>query len=345
MRVDQQTAKAEGLEPGDRLHSGEWPESPVRIVEHGIEYFVDLRHGQKTGLYLDQRDNRLAAARYVKDRRVLDVCTYLGGFAMVAAKIGGATEVIGVDTSAAAVASATEHASRNQIPQARFEQADCFDMLAGRRANGEKFDAVILDPPRFAGSRQNVDNALRAYGRLNRDAIGLLSPGGILVTCSCSGRVTREDFLKMLMDSGRQTGRDLVVLESRTAAPDHLFRVSCPEATHDAANSVDAGHSTDRCSRRRPHAGPHALDHPRSTGDDAAAITGPQARRLQPCPPDVDPGQDQADFERERAGLGWELSRLSSPLKKWHGLPAHVSTHRESRAGSPCHMHFQRVVR
>ncbi len=176
-RVESQTAKAEQLEPGDRVVAGTAPSGPVAIEEHGLRYQLDLSASQKTGLYLDQRENRLAAARYLKGRRVLDVCSYVGGFALVAAKHGAAESVVGVDTSNWAVSQATANAQQNGITNVRFEQGDMFETLQQRRQQGEKYDAVILDPPKFAGSRADVKTALRAYERLNRGALQLLPPG------------------------------------------------------------------------------------------------------------------------------------------------------------------------
>ncbi len=113
-----------------------------------------------------------------------------------------------------------------------FREGDCFDELKEMGQRGEQYDAIVLDPPRFAGSRHQIDSALRAYGRLNASAIELLPPGGILVTCSCSGRVSRSDFLNMLLDVGRRRRRDLIVLENRGPAPDHPVAISCPESDY-----------------------------------------------------------------------------------------------------------------
>ncbi|TWU10606.1 Ribosomal RNA large subunit methyltransferase I [Allorhodopirellula heiligendammensis] len=196
-----------------------------------LEMAIDLRDGQKTGGYLDQQANHAEAARYMSGRRVLDICTYTGGFALAAAQ-GGASEVIGVDSSEKALEMARRNARKNSLDQVQFERADCFDDLKARGTRKETFDAVILDPPRFAGARRQVDAALRAYGRLNMSALDLLPPGGILVTCSCSGHVSRADFLNMLVDAGRKRQRDIVILQSRGPSPDHPCAVSCPESDY-----------------------------------------------------------------------------------------------------------------
>ncbi len=193
---------------------------------------VDLRVGQKTGLYLDQRENRLAIAKYLKGRRVLDMFCYTGGFALSALALGGAREVLAIDTSAKAIATAEANASLNGIAGARFETDDGFQALDRLLAMGERFDAVILDPPKFARSRHAATDALRAYHRINRLACELLTPGGILVTCSCSGHVTREDFLYMLVGVAQQTKRDLQILETRGAAADHPVSATCVETEY-----------------------------------------------------------------------------------------------------------------
>ena len=231
VRTDEKTAKQEGIEPREGLWRGTAPDGEVLYEQNSLKLAVDLLQGQKTGAYLDQRDNHAAAARYLVGRNVLDVCCYGGGFGLVAAQ-NGAASVIGVDSSERALEAARGNADRNGLTNMTFERADCFDCLSAARRDERALDAVVLDPPRFAGSRRQVDAALRAYGKLNRLAIDLLPSGGILVTCSCSGRVSRSDFLNMLVDCGRRARRDIVVLESRSAAADHPMRVSCPETDY-----------------------------------------------------------------------------------------------------------------
>jgi 23S rRNA (cytosine1962-C5)-methyltransferase len=150
---------------------------------------------------------------------------------LVAAKAGAAS-VLGLDSSQPALAAARQAAARNEIETMEFREGDCFDELKEMGQRGERYDAVVLDPPRFAGSRHQIDNAVRAYQRLNASAIELLPPGGILATCSCSGRVSRSDFLNMLLDVGRRRRRDLIVLENRGPAPDHPVAISCPESDY-----------------------------------------------------------------------------------------------------------------
>lgn len=229
LRIDAETAKNEGLrlEPG--VLRGELPENPIAVLEHGIAYEVDPLAGQKTGFYLDQRENRAAAARYLRDRRVLDLFCYTGGFALTASKLGAAKEVLAIDGSQRAIERGTRQAAAAGITNVTFQQEDAFAALDRLRAEGAKFDAVILDPPKFARNRQTVNDALRAYHRINRVAVDLLEPEGILVTCSCSGSVLREDFQQMLAGVAEKSGRTIQILENRGASPDHPLSPNCPE--------------------------------------------------------------------------------------------------------------------
>jgi len=231
VRTDATVARAEGIEPAAGLVWGERTEDFATVEEGGVRFRVDLDEGQKTGFYLDQRENRSAAARLARGRRMLDMCCYTGGFALRAAK-AGASDVLAVDTSRRAIEAAQANAALNNLSNVRFQTGDCFEVLASLAAGGEQFDLVVLDPPRFAGSRRQVDQALRAYHRLNRLALGVLPPGGLLVTCSCSSHVPREDFFSMLMATSQQSGREIELLEQRGAAPDHPVRVTCPETEY-----------------------------------------------------------------------------------------------------------------
>ncbi len=232
IRTERGVTRAEGLELRDGLYCGQMPEGPLTIVENGLQYEVDLAEGQKTGFYCDQRDNRVAAARYFGGRRVLDMFCYSGGFSMAAAAIGKASEVLGVDTSQRAVALARANAERNGLQNVRFQQGDGFQTLQGLIDSGERFGGVVLDPPKFARSRRALEEALRAYHWLNRLGVSLLEPGGILVTCSCSGHVSREDFLYMLVGVAQQTGREIQILEQRGASADHPISATCLESEY-----------------------------------------------------------------------------------------------------------------
>lgn len=232
LRTERGITRAEGLELRDGPHWGQMPEEPLIITEHGLRYRVDLAEGQKTGFYLDQRENRKAAAAYFRGRRVLDVFCYSGGFALAAAALGGADDVLGIDASQKAVALAQANAELNGLRSVHFLAGDCFETLEALVAAGEQFGGVVLDPPKFARSRGALSEALRAYHWLNRLGVGLLKPGGILVTCSCSGHVTREDFLDMLLGVAQQSGRQIQVLEQRGASPDHPVSATCRESEY-----------------------------------------------------------------------------------------------------------------
>ena len=232
IRTERGVGRAEGIELRDGPYWGQAPDGPVTIVESGLKYDLDLAEGQKTGFYLDQRENRAAAARYFHDRRVLDMFCYSGGFSMAASALGGAREVLGIDTSQKAVSLAWANAQRNGLQNVRFQCGDGFQTLESLAVAGEQFGAVVLDPPKFARSRRAVDEALRAYHWLNRLAVALLEPSGVLVTCSCSGHVTGEDFLYMLVGVAQQTGREIQVLEQRGASPDHPISVACLEGEY-----------------------------------------------------------------------------------------------------------------
>jgi 23S rRNA (cytosine1962-C5)-methyltransferase len=225
-------SKLEGLHLPDRLLRGTAPDGPVFVEEHGLKFGVDLAEGQKTGFYLDQRDNRQAAARHARGRRVLDMFCYSGGFALACAVTGGAASVLAVDTSAKATALVAANAALNGAATIAVETADAFEKLDALAAAGERFGMVVLDPPKFARSRAALDDALRAYHRINRVACDLLEPGGILVTCSCSGSVMRDDFLQMLAGVAQRAGRTIQLLEVRGAAADHPVSASCLEGEY-----------------------------------------------------------------------------------------------------------------
>jgi len=163
---------------------------------------------------------------------VLDMFCYSGGFAVACAVAGGARSVLAVDASAKAVALARANAELNGAANVAAEEADAFEKLDALAAAGERFGMIVLDPPKFARSRAAVDDALRAYHRINRLAVGLLEPGGVLVTCSCSGSVTRDDFHHMLAGVAQRAGRPIQILESRGAAADHPVSASCLEGEY-----------------------------------------------------------------------------------------------------------------
>lgn len=225
-------SKLEGLELADRVIRGAAPDGPIFIREHGLTFGIDLTEGQKTGYYLDQRDNRQAAARYARGRRVLDMFCYSGGFAVACGVTGHARSVLAVDASAKATALAKANADLNGAASIDVETSDAFEKLDALAEASEKFGMVVLDPPKFARSRATVEDALRAYHRINRKAVELLEPGGILVTCTCSGSVTRDEFLEMLSGVAQRSSRPLQLLEVRGAAADHPVSASCLEGEY-----------------------------------------------------------------------------------------------------------------
>lgn len=232
LRTEKGILEEEGLELRDGPLAGDVPEEPIEVVDGGLHWGVDLRTGHKTGFYLDQRDNRLRAAAYAKGRSVADVCCYTGGFS-VAAAVGGAASVTGVDASAPSLALAGENAARNGVAdRCSFERGDAFKWLEAQGAEGRRYGMVVLDPPRFARSRKGVPQALRAYERLNRLALAVLEEGGILVTCSCSGRVSAEEFAGAVGRAAGAARRTVQILESRGQAPDHPVSATCPESAY-----------------------------------------------------------------------------------------------------------------
>jgi 23S rRNA (cytosine1962-C5)-methyltransferase len=232
IRNERGIAQLEGVELSEGLHWGQLPDGPVFITEHGIRYGVDLTAGQKTGFYVDQRENHLAAAAFCNNKRVLDMFSYSGGFALAASILGGAREIVAVDTSEKAISLARGNAELNGVSNVQFRTGEAFQTLDELVAAGERFGVVILDPPKFARSRASLDDALAAYHRLNRMGVLTLDRGGILVTCSCSGHVTREDFLHMLSGVAQRTGRQIQVLAQRGAAPDHPVSATCLETEY-----------------------------------------------------------------------------------------------------------------
>lgn len=232
LRGEKGIADREGIRVQNGRFWGEVPEGPTIIDEHGIRYGVDLTHGQKTGFFLDQRENRRVAAKYLSNRRVLDLFCYTGGFSLAARNLGGARSVLGIDTSESAIRIARANADLNGIKDVRFEVGDAKQCFKPLRERNESFDAVVLDPPKFAQGRHSVAAAMRAYQHINQQAIEMLPTGGILVTCSCSGYIAREDFNMLLSTVARRANRRIQILESRGASPDHPVNVNCLETEY-----------------------------------------------------------------------------------------------------------------
>lgn len=231
LRTERGIGQIEGLDLQDGLLWGQVPNDSIVIAEDGLLFQVNLALGQKTGFYLDQRENRTAVARHCSGRRVLDAFCYTGGFALHAAR-ADATRVLGVDVSAPALELASNNAKLNNLDQILFLQADVFDHLQSLVSAGEQFDLIVLDPPKFARSRNAVDEALRGYRRLQALALRLLPADGILVTCCCSGLITMPMLENLLAPLAVEENREIQVLERRGQAPDHPVAITCPESDY-----------------------------------------------------------------------------------------------------------------
>lgn len=233
LRTEKGIREAEGLEMSDGLLWGDAPPRPLFIEENGIRYGVDVAEGQKTGFFLDQRENRRRAAEFARGRRVLDVCSYTGGFSLNCLINGDATEAVAVDASEAALAQARSNADLNGVAgRLRTVKQDAFKALENLTAANELFDMIVLDPPKLARNRQGIDAALRGYYSLNRSAMELIQPGGIFVTCSCSGQITHEMFSDMLSQAALHANRRLQLLDVRGSAPDHPASIHCLETDY-----------------------------------------------------------------------------------------------------------------
>ncbi len=229
-RSDAEVRRLEGLDPARGLLAGQPPPRRLAIREHGLVFLVDYRGGQKTGFFLDQRDNRLLVRRLAAGREVLDCFCYTGGFTCNAVA-GGARSVLAVDSSAAALAAARENCRLSGLDCRRVEwrEADVFQELRRLRDSGRKFDLVILDPPKFAPTAARVQRAARGYKDINLLACKLLRPGGILVTFSCSGGVTPELFQKIVASAALDAGVAAQVIGRCGQAADHPVALAFPE--------------------------------------------------------------------------------------------------------------------
>jgi 23S rRNA (cytosine1962-C5)-methyltransferase len=227
-RNDVPVRKHEGLGLEPEVLAGEIPER-VEVRFNGLVWSADLRRGQKTGVYLDQRENYLAVARHAHGR-ALDCFTSTGGFALSMA--ARCERVEGVDSSGEALETARGNAKANGIRNVEFREANAFDYLSGCAASRRRFDTVVLDPPAFTKSRGGVEGALRGYREINTKALRLLERGGVLATCSCSHHVSEAALLEVAAEASLETGRTLRVLERRTQAQDHPILLTVPETMY-----------------------------------------------------------------------------------------------------------------
>ena len=228
-RNDVRVRELEGLSLITETVYGDAP-AELEILQHGLRFVVEPLGGQKTGSFLDQRENRLAAraaAQTTNRRRALDCFTFNGAFALHLASV--CDNVIGIDISADAVAAAETNARLNQIGNVDFLPANVFDVLREMEAAGDRFDVIVLDPPAFAKNRASLKAAIRGYKEINLRALKLLNSGGVLITCTCSYHVSEELFLEILAQAAIDAHRRVQIVEKRIQASDHPVLVGVPE--------------------------------------------------------------------------------------------------------------------
>lgn len=226
VHVDPEIARMEGI----KATPTEAPK-PVRIREQGVRYEVRFDTGQKTGFFCDQRDNRRRLGEWVKSGRVLDLCCYTGGFALAAKILGGAEEVTAVDWDEKALAQAKVNANLNQT-RIHWVHADAFVYARQMEKNGETFETVVLDPPKFLLSREDELFGRRKYMDLNALGLRLVSDGGLFVTCSCSGLLSAQEFEGLVVSTAHKENIRLQILERTGAGPDHPVMSNCPESRY-----------------------------------------------------------------------------------------------------------------
>ena len=227
-RNDPRVRGLEGLEQRVSVVLGEVPER-VLVHEGPVEYEVDLRHAQKTGLFLDQRENHAAAAGYARGR-LLDAFSYHGGFALAMA--AGCTRVEALDVSEAAVAQIRANAGRNRLPHVEAREANAFDELRRLDKAGARYETVVLDPPAFAKNKAALEKALAGYKEINLRALRLLEPGGVLVTCTCSYHVDDVMFAAVVHEAAVDAGCQVTEVERRTQGRDHPVLLGVPETRY-----------------------------------------------------------------------------------------------------------------
>lgn len=230
-RNDVAVRTLEGLEEGIEVLYGDIPET-VRVEEHGLCFLVSLKEGQKTGHFLDQKENHLMLKGISAGKEVLDCFCYSGSWGVHAAAFG-ASAVVCLDISERAIALARENAAMNKVDKiVSCEQVDAFDRLRSLKVEGRGFDVVVLDPPAFVKNKKALKEAEKGYLTINRRAMELLNPGGYLITCSCSYHMGREMFRDLLVQAARQARRDMRLIETRSQAPDHPVLLQAPETEY-----------------------------------------------------------------------------------------------------------------
>lgn len=233
VHVDHDLGSLEGIKPSTFNETNAAAPQKVKIREHGIRYEVDFAEGHKTGFFCDQRDNRKNLKRFTQGARVLDLCCYTGGFSLNAKVSGGAEEVTGVDLDETAIEQAKRNANLNQA-RIRWVHTDAFAYARQMVQNGEKWDVVVLDPPKFIFTRDEMGNweGRQKYEDLNQLAMALVKPGGIFVTCSCSGLLSLEDFEQHVIKGAHRLNRRLQFLDRTEAGPDHPVYSNCLESRY-----------------------------------------------------------------------------------------------------------------
>ncbi len=230
-RGDVSTREHEGLPRTDRLVYGELID-PVQITEHGVAMTIEVTHGQKTGHFLDQYENRGRVAELAHGKAMFDVFCHTGGFGLVAAK-QGAAHVIGIDQDKNAIARAEENAGRNQLQdRMEFVTANAFDWLRTTSDQGAQYDLGVLDPPAFTKSKDSVPQAIKGYKEINLRAMKMIRPGGILVTASCSYHLSETDFIAVVAEAARDVRRFVRIMEIRGQGPDHPMLPGSPESRY-----------------------------------------------------------------------------------------------------------------
>lgn len=229
-RNDVPVRELEGLPQQTGFLRGEFP-TTVEMEENGIKFLVDVAHGQKTGFFLDQKENRAAIAPLCHDASVLDCFCHNGSFALHAAKYG-AKDVLGIDISEDALVVARENARINDLDNVHFEAHNVFDLLRQYQTEGKKFDVIILDPPAFTKSRKMLESAKRGYKDINLRAMKLVRDGGFLISCSCSQHVTPDIFMDILREAAYETRRRIRLVDVRTQGKDHPILIASQETQY-----------------------------------------------------------------------------------------------------------------
>jgi 23S rRNA (cytosine1962-C5)-methyltransferase len=206
----------------------------VKCREHGVRFEVNFEEGHKTGFFCDQRENRLKLSTLVSGKRVLDLCCYTGGFALAAKVLGGAAEVTAVDLDEKAIAQAQRNANLNQVKGIDWVHTDAFSYVRTMiRTEAPKWEVVVLDPPKLVHSREEIEeNGRQKYEDLNRLALELVEPGGLFLTCSCSGLVTPMEFEQIVTKAAHRAKRRLQFLDATGPGPDHPVMSNCPEGRY-----------------------------------------------------------------------------------------------------------------